>query len=200
MEHSRAIEHLSRDERLGQVIATVGLPPLTADGDLYRGLLRAIVYQQLSGKAAGTIFGRFLGLFPDGYPHAQQLATMEPETLRAVGLSRQKLSYLQNVANFFLDGQIEAEKWSQWDDEAAIQHLTQIKGVGRWTVQMLLLFNLGRPDIFAPDDLGIQQAMIRLYDIRESGRALRQRMAAIAEPWRPYRSYACRYLWRWNAP
>ncbi len=200
MEHSRAIEHLRQDERLGVVIAAISLPPLSPDGDLYHGLVRAIIYQQLSGKAAGAIYGRFLALFPDGYPHALQLAGLEAEQLRAAGLSRQKLSYLQNVARFFLDGHLEAENWNAWEDEATIQQLSQIKRVGRWTVQMLLMFTLGRPDVFPTDDLGIQQAMARLYEIPENGRALRQRMESIAEAWRPYRSYACRYLWKWHAP
>ena len=200
MEHSRAIEHLRQDDRLREVLASVDLPPLSADGDLYHGLVRAIIYQQLSGKAASTIYARFLSLFPDGYPHAAALAGMDAGTLRAAGLSRQKLGYVQNVARFFLEGHLEGKAWNDWADEAIIQHLTQIKGVGRWTVEMLLMFTLERPDVFPLDDLGIQQAIARLYGLAENGKALKERMAVIAGPWRPYRSYACRYLWKWHTP
>jgi DNA-3-methyladenine glycosylase II len=198
METSRAIEHLCTDERLAAAMAAIGpLPPLETSGDVYANLLRAVIFQQLSGKAATTIHGRFVALFDDGYPHADQLLQLDEQSLRGVGLSRQKLSYVQNIARFFQEGQLKEQSWTDWADEDIIRQLTKIKGVGQWTVEMILIFTLNRPDVFPVDDLGIQQAMAKLYDLPEQGRALQTRMRQLAEPWRPFRSYATRCLWKW---
>jgi DNA-3-methyladenine glycosylase II len=179
-------------------MAAVGpLPPLDASGDVYANLLRAVIFQQLSGKAAATIHGRFVALFDDGYPHADQLLQLGEQSLRGVGLSRQKLGYVQNIARFFRERQLEKQSWKDWPDEDIIRQLTEIKGVGQWTVEMILIFTLNRPDVFPVDDLGIQQAMAKLYDLPERGKALQNRMRLLAEPWRPYRSYATRCLWKW---
>jgi DNA-3-methyladenine glycosylase II len=198
METSRAIEHLCTDERLAAAMAAIGpLPPLETSGDVYANLLRAVIFQQLSGKAAATIHRRFVALFDDGYPHAGQLLQLDEQSLRGVGLSRQKLSYVQNIARFFQEGQLKKQSWTDWADEDIIRQLTKIKGVGQWTVEMILIFTLNRPDVFPVDDLGIQQAMAKLYDLPEQGRALQTRMRQLAEPWRPFRSYATRCLWKW---
>jgi DNA-3-methyladenine glycosylase II len=198
METFQAIEHLCKDERMAVAISAVGvLPAFEAAGSLYPSLLRAVIYQQLSGKAAATIHGRFIALFDDGYPHAEQLLRLEEPVLRGVGLSRQKLGYLQNIARFFMEGHLEQQNWDDWEDEALIQHLTKIKGVGRWTVEMILMFTLNRPNVFPVDDLGIQQAMAKLYGLPEKGKALQSRMQDIAAPWQPFRTCACRYLWQW---
>ena len=164
--------------------------------DLYRDLLEAIVSQQLSVKAAATIFGRFLALFADGYPAAPLLRGLSLDQLRAAGVSRQKAGYLKNVADFALHHDLSARALRRLSDEEILAHLTAIKGVGRWTVEMLLMFSLGRPDVFPADDLGIQNAMKKLYGLRVRGPALRRRMAVIAEAWRPHRTYACVCLWR----
>lgn len=191
----QAIPVLCRDERLRPAVDIGKLPPLPLDQDLYAGLIRSIVHQQLSGKAAHTIHQRLLSLFPDGYPHAEQLLALDPVELRTVGLSRQKADYVANVAHFFQSQDQQA--LLQLDDDALIQELTQIKGIGKWTVQMILIFNLGRPDVFPPDDLGIQKAMQRLYGLPTKGRKMKQQMRTIAEEWRPYRSVATRFLWQY---
>lgn len=166
--------------------------------DVYFDLLESIVSQQLSVKAAATIHGRFVGLFEDGLPHPEKLLALDVPTLRAVGLSNQKAGYMLNVANFFVTEKLHGVDWSTMTDEEIIKRLTAIKGVGRWTVEMILMFTLNRPDILPVDDLGIQNAIKRLYELEETGKALRIRMVEIAEPWRPYRTHACRYLWKWK--
>src|SRR5690606_35491475 len=119
-------------------------------------LLQAIVDQQLSVKAAATIWKRFISLFGDGYPHPEVLLALSPQTLRSVGLSGQKTGYLKNIASFSLEKTLDYRKLRAMDDETLINYLTQIKGVGRWTAEMILMFTLTRPDVFPIDDLGIQ--------------------------------------------
>lgn len=172
--------------------------PLTSSRseDLYFELLSSIVSQQLSVKAAATIFKRFTELYPDTYPHPHLVLESADETLRGAGLSFQKIGYVRNVAAFAQGGNLEHAVIDAMEDEALIQHLTQIKGVGRWTVEMLLMFALERPDVMPVDDLGIQNAMKRHYGLEESGKALKARMLEIAENWRPYRTIASKYLWQ----
>lgn len=192
------IQHLSQDAKLGAVIATTSVEWPEAGADIYYSLLRSIVFQQLSGKAASTIHGRFIDLFPEAYPYPAEVLDLDLAALRSAGLSRQKASYIQNVAAFFQRENLLGKDLTDMEDEAVIKYLTQIKGVGRWTVEMLLMFTLNRPDVLPLDDLGIQQAIQQLYDFTEKGRGLKTRMLEIAEPWRPYRTYASLYLWRWK--
>ena len=164
--------------------------------DLYFEMLSSIVSQQLSTKAAATIFRRFTELFPETYPHPRLVLDTPDETLRGAGLSFQKIGYVRNVAVFASEGNLEHATIDAMPDEELIKHLTQIKGVGRWTVEMLLMFALERPDVLPVDDLGIQNAMKRHYNLSESGKALKLRMQEIAEVWRPYRTIASKYLWQ----
>lgn len=196
--NAKILEHLGRDPKLGKVIATTDVTWPDAGEDIYFNLIRAIVYQQLSGKAAATIHGRFLELFPEAYPYPEPLLDLDLPALRSAGLSRQKASYIQNVAEFFQRENLVGKDLADMPDDEVIQYLTQIKGVGRWTVEMLLMFTLNRPDVLPLDDLGIQQAIQQLYGFEARGRVLRERMQKIAEPWRPYRTYASLYLWRWK--
>lgn len=198
MNATEIIEFLKKDAHLAKVIAQTEVPDFTPSGKVYYDLLESIVSQQLSVKAASTIFGRFLSIFPDQYPHPEQLINTSVEQLRAVGLSNQKAGYLINVAQFSLNNDLEQRDWSAMNDDEIIHLLTQIKGVGKWTTEMVLMFTLGRADILPVDDLGIQQAMTRLFDLSATGKDLKHKMVACAEPWRPYRTYACRYLWRWK--
>lgn len=192
------IDKLNQDSKLKIVITETVLPELKTEKDLYVSLIRAIVSQQLSVKAANTIYKRFLDLFGN-YPDAKNILNTDTETLRSVGLSKQKSSYIQNIAQFDLDYGLSYEKISVMKNDEIIKHLTQIKGVGKWTVEMLLMFSLGRLDVFPVDDLGIQQAMIKLYDIEEENKKeLKAKMESIAKNWQPYRSVACRYLWKWK--
>ena len=164
--------------------------------DLYYKLLGSIVSQQLSTKVAAVIFSRFIALFPDNYPHPHLVLDTPDETLRGAGLSFQKIGYIRNVAAFALEGNMTHATIDAMESEALIKHLTHIKGVGRWTVEMLLMFALERPDVFPVDDLGIQNAMKRHYNLEETGKALKLRMQEIAENWRPYRTIASKYLWQ----
>jgi DNA-3-methyladenine glycosylase II len=194
----KALKHLSDDPLLKEVIESTTLNTSKSNGDVYGALVRSIISQQLSVKAAATIYGRFLDLFENNYPHHDQVIKMEPETMRTVGLSRQKSGYIQNVATFFLEDNIEDIDWSSESDEDIIQTLTQIKGVGTWTVEMILMFTLDRPDVFPVGDLGIQQAIVSLYDVKAEKKEMKSRLIEIAEPWRPYRTLACKYLWEWK--
>ena len=192
----KIIRHLSKDPILKKLIKECPPPAFRKSEGLYPDLLRSIVGQQLSGKAAETIHGRFLDLFKDRIPKAKKIIALDMETLHSVGLSRQKTSYIQNVSDFFLKEKIENSDLDNMADEAIIEYLTQIKGVGRWTVEMILMFSLRRPDVLPLADLGVRNGMASLYGIMEKGRALKNRMVEVAEPWRPYRSYACWYMWR----
>lgn len=198
METDVAILHLQKDDLLKEVIQTTNLAPFTPSGNVYFDLLESIVSQQLSVTVANTIFQRFCLLFPDNNPSPELLKTMDISLLRAAGLSNQKAAYLKNVAGFTLENDLENYSWNNLTDQEVISFLTKIKGVGQWTAEMILIFTLNRPDVFPTDDLGIQQAMARLYAIQESGKDLRKKMISISEPWRPYRTIACRYLWRWK--
>jgi DNA-3-methyladenine glycosylase II len=195
--NERAIQHLSADPAMARVIASTTLDFGESNGDVYADLLDSIVSQQLSGKVVKVILGRFYALFPDGYPHPERILEMDFETLRSVGLSRQKTAYIRNTAEFFQTEASRNKDWSRMDDEEVIRHLIQIKGVGRWTAEMILMFTLKRPDILPLDDLGIQQSMALLFGWEETGKALQKRMLEAAEAWRPYRTYACKYLWKW---
>jgi DNA-3-methyladenine glycosylase II len=193
------IECLNRDVRLRPLLESIPFPiPRPAADNLFEDLLRSIVGQQLSVKAAETIFGRFIQLFPQHIPEAHLLDALPDEILRQTGLSRQKCAYIRNAAAFFVGKPTDTASWQTWSDEEILRELTSIKGVGAWTVQMLLMFSLGRPDVLPLADLGIQTAMIRLYGLQSNGKALQAEMGSIADQWRPYRSYACFYLWKWK--
>ena len=162
--------------------------------DPYRVLVRAVVYQQLSGKAAGTIHSRVLALFPDkDHPDPEDLLATPPETLRAAGLSRQKIAAVKDVAQKRLDGVIpDARKLSRMRDEEIIERLTQARGVGRWTVEMYLMFTLGRPDVLPIDDLGVRKGAEKLYRRSFTPKTL----GKYGERWAPFRSAAAWHLWR----
>ena len=198
MNSEAAIAHLKQHDKIRLLVETISVPDFTPSRKVYYDLLDSIVSQQLSIKAASTIFNRFCALFPDNYPHPELLSAIETERLRSAGLSGQKASYLQNVAAFSLQYDLVNHNWDSMSDEEIIDFLTRIKGVGKWTAQMILMFTIGRPDIFPVDDLGIQQAMTRLYELDEKDKQLKQKMIELAEPWRPYRTVASRYLWRWK--
>jgi DNA-3-methyladenine glycosylase II len=187
---------LSRDPILWGIVERSQPLASSRSEDLYFKLLSAIVSQQLSTKAAATIFRRFTELFPENYPHPHLLQETPDETLRGAGLSFQKIGYVRNVAAFAAAGNLEHATINALEDEPLILHLTQIKGVGRWTVEMLLMFALERPDVMPLDDLGIQNAMKRHYGLESTGKALKAKMLEISDNWRPYRTIACKYLWQ----
>ncbi len=197
-------QHLSQDPKLAPLVADFKLSSLTDDitDDIFIDLIYAIVSQQLSTKVATIIFDRLLMLFDGAIVTPQHLLDLDEDLLRGVGLSRPKINYLKNIATYWIENDMNKYDWDNATDENIFESLTQIKGVGLWTVQMLLMFKLGRPDILPLLDLGVQQGIMRLYDT-ENWDEMRpkerlRRMTEIAEKWRPYRSYACRYLWKWR--
>lgn len=192
-----AYKHLIKDPALNGLIRTIGLRPPGVESDVYRVLLRSIVGQQLSTKAADTIWTRFLLLFPDG-PSPEAVLRLTAEQLRPCGLSFQKAGYVHNIARFALENDLGHAYFNTLGDDEALDHLTQVKGVGRWTAEMILMFSLGRADVFPVDDLGIRNAMVNLYGLKTEKRQLITDLQSIAEGWRPYRTFACNLLWDWK--
>jgi DNA-3-methyladenine glycosylase II len=194
---------MRRDPVLGSAIKTIG-PCGMADRqrtDHLSALVGAIVSQQLSTKAAATIFGRLVALFPDQHiADAAAIAAQNDAQLRAVGLSGQKVSYLRDLSARILDGRLNLDELDTLPDEAVIERLTAVKGFGRWTAEMFLMFRLHRPDVLPAGDLGIVNAIQRLYKLRKRPDA--KRILKMGEVWRPYRSVASWYLWQTlrNAP
>ena len=162
-------------------------------GDAYGALLRSIVGQQLSTKAASTIYGRMLDLFGGHAPTPKQLLKADPHMIRAAGLSRPKIAYLRDLAQHVEEGTLELERLPDLPDEEVAEQLTAIKGLGQWTADMFLIFHLGRPDILPVGDQGIRRAIQVQYGLRKLPDA--KRLEKIARPWRPYRTLACLYLW-----
>ncbi len=195
---SEYIKHLSGDKVLKKVIRKIGPIVLKKRKQVYLRLCESIVSQQLSVKAADTIHGRFLQLYGEQEPTPQQILETPLEQLHSVGLSKAKATYLQNVARFEIEKGMDVQRLTRMTNEEVINDLTQIKGVGRWTVEMLLMFVLAREDVFAIDDIGIQNAMVQLYGLNRKHKRFKKQILAIAENWSPYKTYACIYLWRWR--
>src|SRR3977135_1946465 len=188
--------HLSRDKKFAKILTGKESFSLSKRRDVYLYLCFSILSQQLSTKVADVIRKRFLNLYP-AKPSPAQILETSHETLRSIGLSGAKANYVHNVARFSMEFGMDQKKLAGMNNDEVIEYLTRIKGVGRWTVEMLLIFTLGREDVFAVDDLGIQQAMIALYKLDKSDKKkLRDDMLLISAKWSPYRSYACLHLWR----
>lgn len=188
---------MRRDPILGSAIKRIG-PCGMADRqrkDHLSALVGAIVSQQLSTKAAATIFGRFVALFPGGsIPDAAAIAALDDSTLRGVGLSGQKVSYLRDLCARISDGRLVLDELDVLGDDLVIERLTAVRGFGRWTAEMFLMFRLHRPDVLPVDDLGIVTAIQRLYKLRK--RPDTKRVTKLGEAWKPYRSVASWYLWQ----
>ena len=192
-----ALKHLRKDKVMRAVIDRVGDLTSKKDLDLYQSLLRAIVGQQLSVKAAATIWSRFLALYGNFCPAPDQLLATPDLDLRSAGLSFQKAGYLKNIARFANEQSLDYKQLKKLSDEALIEYLTSIKGVGRWTVEMILMFNLNRPDVFPVDDLGIQTGICKMYSVKaKDKKSLLLKMNKVAEAWRPHRTLACMYIWK----
>jgi DNA-3-methyladenine glycosylase II len=188
--------HLNKDKKFAPLLAQANHTIKKRKNTPVR-LMASIISQQLSTKVAAIIFSRFLALFDGKEPSCEQV--LKCTNLRSIGLSQSKVNYIQNVAQFFLEHNITDKQLYAMEPDAIVDLLTQIKGVGKWTVQMLMLFSLGQEDVFAVDDLGIQQAMIRLYKIKyETKKELHIKMLAISSKYKPYSSYACLHLWQWK--
>ena len=192
------LQHLQKDKKLAKILMEP-LSPLRLHKNIALRLIASIMSQQLSTKVAKVIYHRFLELFEGKEPKPQQVLDTPSIVLRNIGLSNAKVSYVKNVAMFCLENKISDKKLLSMSNQEIIDKLVAIKGVGQWTVEMLLMFTLGREDVFAVDDLGIQQAMIKLYNLDTSNKKLlKEKMAKLADKWSPYRTYACLHLWQWK--
>ncbi len=193
------IDHLSKDKKLKKIIEQHGPFKLTKRKNIQLHLCGSIMSQQLSTKVADVIHKRFLALFDTTTPTPEQILSIPFDKLRAIGLSNAKTNYVHNVAKFAMEKGIDHKHLSKLSNDEVINYLTEIKGVGRWTTEMLLMFTLGREDVFAVDDLGIQNAMIKLYKLdRTNKKEFKENLFKISEKWSPYRTYACLHLWHWK--
>jgi DNA-3-methyladenine glycosylase II len=190
----KAIDHLKKsDPVMHGIIERVGSFRMEFGEPVFHSLAEAIVYQQLNGKAAVTIFKRFAAL--TGEPVTPEgIAKLTDQQLRSVGLSRQKSSYLRDMAERAIRGELDFTRLPEMTDEEVIKHLTQVKGVGVWTAHMFLMFTLKRPNVLPTGDFGVQMAIKKHYNKRKLPKPLQ--MEKVAKPWEPYRSIACWYLWR----
>jgi DNA-3-methyladenine glycosylase II len=192
------LAQLQKDKKLAKIIKEP-LPPLQMRQNIPLRLMASIMSQQLSTIVAKVIYKRFLEIYGGAEPQPKQVLETSFETLRAIGLSNAKTHYVQNVAAFCIDHSITDAQLLLMSNEEIIDLLTQIKGVGKWTVEMLLMFTLGREDVFAVDDLGIQQGMIKIYKLKsDDKKLLKEQMLKISLKWKPYRTYACIHLWNWK--
>lgn len=193
------ITHLSKDKKLKKVLDAQDPHTLVKRKKIYLYLCASIMSQQLSTKVADVIYKRFLALYGKKQPTAQQILDTPFETLRGIGLSNAKANYVQNVCRFFIEHQLTDARLYKMKDDEVIELLTQIKGVGKWTGEMILMFALQHEDVLPVDDLGIQQAMTKLYKLDNTNKKqLYEQMEKVAAKWRPYRTYACVHLWRWK--
>ena len=181
-----------RDKVLGRIIREHPGANLRTRGDAFQTLARSIVGQQISVKAAQAVWDRFEALAGRVAPH--HVAGLDEDAMRAAGLSRMKVAYLKDLAGHFHDGRLRPRRWSRMDDEAVVADLVQVKGIGRWSVEMFLIFHLMRPDVFPVADIGLQRAVERHYNGGE--RLDRASLGEIGEAWAPFRTVATWYLWR----
>lgn len=188
-------KHLAKDPRFKKLLKLeINLP--SRKKNMAMRLVGSILSQQLSTTVAKIMFKRFLELFEGKEPSAKIILTIPVETIKAIGISQQKANYIHHVAEFIVENKITDKKLDKMTDDEIIELLTQIKGVGRWTVEMLLMFSLGREDIFAVDDLGIQKGFQKLHKLEHlKGKELKLKMHELSQKWSPYRSFACLYLW-----
>jgi DNA-3-methyladenine glycosylase II len=192
-------EHLSKDKKFKKLLDHQKPFKLKKRKIVYLDLCVSIMSQQLSTKVAAVIHKRFLNLYPTAAPTPEAILATPLEMLRRIGLSNAKTNYVHNVARFAIEKGIDHKTLSKLTDEEVTQYLTQIKGVGRWTSEMMLMFTLAREDVFAADDLGIQNAMVKLYRLDKTDKKkLKEEMLRISKKWSPYRTYACIHLWHWK--
>lgn len=193
------VKHLSKDKKLKRLIEEHGVFQLKKQKNLCLYLCYSIMSQQLSTKVAKVIRSRFLDLYGGKEPTPQEIVDTPFEKLRGIGMSNAKVNYVLNVARFEIEKGVNHKILSKMSNDEVIEYLTQIKGVGRWTTEMLMMFALCREDIFAIDDLGIQNAMIKLYKLDNADKKkLREEFLRLSGKWSPFRTYACMYMWRWK--
>jgi len=184
-----------KDPILRDYIEDIFLEDLEQQEDIYFSLIKSITFQQLSGKVADIIFKRFLSLFDNKYPKPQTLLEIEHKELRNIGLSNNKARYIKNVAQFHIEYGIKYDILCEMSDEEIIKYLCQIKGVGKWTVEMILIFSLLRENIMPSSDLAISTKIKKIYGLKTEKRELIKEVEEVAQMWVPFRSYAVRAIW-----
>ena len=193
------ISHLSKDKKLKKLIEAQKPHALSVQKNVYLRLCASILSQQLSTKVARVLHKRFLELYGNNEPSPYQILETPATVFRSIGFSNAKASYVHNVCRFFIDYKITDAGLYKMSNDEILDLLTRIKGVGKWTAEMILMFTLGREDVFAMDDLGLRQSVIKLYKIKETDKKLvREKIEKISLKWSPYRTYACKYLWGWK--
>ena len=189
-----ALEHLRKDPVMRGLIEKYGrLEFRVHQEDLFAEIVDCIVSQQLSGKVAAVIYSRFEGLFPEKKVQPEAILKIDDSKLRSVGISWAKVKYIKDLAGKTIDGTLQLAKLASLPDEEVIEHLTQVKGIGRWTAEMILMFTLRRPDVFSLGDLGLRTAVSQLYFVERSDVI---KIEEISRQWSPHRSLASRYLWK----
>jgi DNA-3-methyladenine glycosylase II len=188
--------HLSRvDPVMARIIAEIGPCRIELRSERFAALARAIIFQQLAGAAARAIHDRFVALYPDvAFPTPALVLATPDANLRAVGLSAKKVLYIKDLARHIADGLLNFHRFARMNDDEIIADLTRVHGIGRWTAEMFLMFNLGRPDVLPVDDLGVRNAIVRAYRMRKAPTP--KRLREFGSRWRPYRTVAAWYLWR----
>ncbi len=190
----KALKHLKKDLVLRGIIKEYKIEELEGEADLFQDLIESIINQQLSGKAASTIFSRFKLLFKSKkFPNPEQILKISDDKIRACGISYSKIKYIKGICEAIVNGSLDLKAIQTLTDEEVIRELTKLKGVGRWTAEMILIFSLKRPDIFSVGDLGLRNAISLHYKIKKDNF---KKIEEISKNWSPYRSYAARLLWR----
>jgi DNA-3-methyladenine glycosylase II len=190
-----AIQYLCKvDSNLEKIIKIVGKYSINIRNDPFQSLVESIIYQQLAGRAANAIYNRFINYYNNKQITPTRILNSPNDNLKKVGLSNRKIDYLKNLASHVYDGRINLEELPKMNDEEIINKLVNVKGIGRWTSEMFLIFSLGRQDILPVTDLGVRKAIQKVYSLPELPRP--NTMMEIAKPWRPYRSIATWYLWK----
>ena len=183
-----------RDKTLARIIEKVGYPELEITSDNYGSLIVSIISQQISWAAANSILGRFKKLYRGGFPTPRQYLRTDKSRILSAGISPQKFSYIRDLCERIEDGRLELDKFSKLPDNLIIEELDEVKGIGRWTAEMFLMFSLGRTDVFPMDDLGLKKAVQKVYRLK--GIPSRKKLEEISRKWQPYSSLASIYLWR----
>ena len=190
-----AIQYLCKvDSNLEKIIKIVGKYSINIRNDPFQSLVESIIYQQLAGRAANAIYNRFINYYNNKQITPARILNSPNDNLKKVGLSNRKIDYLKNLASHVYDGRINLEELPKMNDDEIINKLVNVKGIGRWTSEMFLIFSLGRQDILPVTDLGVRKAIQKVYSLSELPKP--NIMMEIAKPWRPYRSIATWYLWK----
>ena len=195
MDIEAGLDLLKRDKKMRVLINEFGRPNYNLRQDYFQSLLRSIVFQQLSGKAAKTIYERFVNLIPKTSNLCpNEVLKLDKDEMRKAGLSFQKIDYVRNLADYFTNNSFQKKDVEKMSDQEISKELIQIKGIGQWTVDMFLMFTLNRPDILPYKDLGIQKGIMKILNMKNM--PSKKEMEICSKKWRPYRTIACWYLWR----